>query len=56
MRYSAKEGVDRLIRVDYHGSKMEDHLALLRERGMSVPTPTPHPTIIIENEERAPLV
>ena len=33
---------------------MEDHLALLRERGMSVPTPTPHPTIIIENEERAP--
>jgi predicted RNase H-like HicB family nuclease len=33
---------------------MEDHLALLRERGMSVPTTTPHPTIVIENEERAP--
>lgn len=33
---------------------MEDHLALLRERGMNIPPPAPHPTIVIQDERRAP--
>jgi predicted RNase H-like HicB family nuclease len=33
---------------------MEEHLALLREQKLSVPPPSPHPSIIIENEQRAP--
>ena len=31
---------------------MEEHLALLRERAMGVPTPTPNPAIIIQDEQR----
>ena len=33
---------------------MEEHLALLREQKLSAPPPSPHPSIIIENEQRAP--
>jgi len=32
---------------------MEEHLALLRELGLSVPPPSPHPSIIIQNERHA---
>ncbi len=31
---------------------MEEHTALLRERGLSVPKPNPSPTITIRNERR----
>jgi predicted RNase H-like HicB family nuclease len=31
---------------------MEEHLALLRERAMGVPAPTPNPAIIIQDEQR----
>ncbi len=31
---------------------MEEHLALLRERAMSVPAPVPNPTVIIQDEQR----
>jgi predicted RNase H-like HicB family nuclease len=31
---------------------IEEHLALLRERALSVPRPTPHPAIIIQDEQR----
>jgi predicted RNase H-like HicB family nuclease len=31
-----------------HG--IEEHVALLKERGLSVPKPTPNPTIVIRNE------
>jgi predicted RNase H-like HicB family nuclease len=31
---------------------MEEHLALLRERGLSIPTPAPHPSVIIQDEQR----
>ncbi len=31
---------------------MEEHVALLRERGMTVPPPAPNPTITIQNEQR----
>jgi len=31
---------------------IEEHLALLRERAMSVPMPTPNPAIIIQDEQR----
>lgn len=29
---------------------MEEHIALLKERGLSVPKPNPNPTIVIQNE------
>jgi len=29
---------------------MEEHITLLEERGLPVPSPNPHPTIVIENE------
>ncbi len=32
---------------------MEEHVALLREQALSIPPPSLHPTIIIENEKRA---
>ncbi len=32
---------------------MEEHLALLRELALSAPPPSPHPSIIIQNEPRA---
>jgi len=35
---------------------MEEHLTLLRELGMHVPTPASHPTIIIQDEQRVPQV
>lgn len=31
---------------------MEEHIALLRERGLPVPEPNSNPTIVIQNEER----
>ena len=31
---------------------MEEHIALLRERGLPVPEPNSTPTIVIQNEER----
>ena len=31
---------------------MEEHLALLRERAMSVPAPASSPTVIIRDEQR----
>ena len=30
---------------------MEEHVALLKEKGLPVPTPNPHPTVTIENEK-----
>ena len=32
---------------------MEEHLALLRERAMSVPAPVSNPTVTIRDEQRA---
>ena len=31
---------------------MEEHIALLKERGLSVPKPNPNPTVTIKNERR----
>ena len=31
---------------------MEEHLALLKERGLPIPPPNPNPTIVIQNEKR----
>lgn len=31
---------------------MEEHIALLKERGLPVPKTNPNPTIIIQNEKR----
>jgi len=31
---------------------MIEHVALLVERGMAVPPPTPHPTVTVQNERR----
>ena len=31
---------------------MEEHVALLKERGLSVPKPNPNPTVIIRNERQ----
>jgi predicted RNase H-like HicB family nuclease len=31
---------------------IEEHLALLQEQALSVPLPTPNPTITIQNEQR----
>jgi len=35
---------------------MEEHVALLREQGLSVPEANPDPTIVIRNEERVEAV
>ena len=32
---------------------MEEHVALLREEALSVPSPSSHPTILIQNEQGA---
>jgi predicted RNase H-like HicB family nuclease len=32
---------------------MQEHVALLKERGLAVPPPNPDPTITIQNERRA---
>ncbi len=32
---------------------MEEHVALLRERGLPVPAPPPEPNIVIQNEKPA---
>lgn len=32
---------------------MEEHVALLKERGLTVPKPTPNPTVVIQNERQA---
>jgi predicted RNase H-like HicB family nuclease len=31
---------------------MEEHVALLREQGLSVPEPNPNPTVTVQNETR----
>ena len=31
---------------------MEEHLALLIEQGLPIPTPSPNPTVVIQNEKR----
>ena len=31
---------------------MEDHLAVLRERGLPIPPPNPNPTVVIQNEKQ----
>ena len=31
---------------------MEEHLVLLKENGLSIPTPSPNPTVVIQNEKR----
>ena len=31
---------------------MEEHMALLNEQGLLVPTPNPDPTVVIQNEQR----
>ena len=30
----------------------EEHIALLKERGLSVPKPNPNPTVVIQNERQ----
>ncbi len=30
---------------------MEEHVALLREQGLSVPAPNPNPTVVVQNEQ-----
>ena len=35
---------------------MEEHVALLREQELLVPTPNPDPTVVIHNEQRAAAV
>ncbi len=32
---------------------MQDHLETLREQGLPVPPPNPHPTVVTENERKA---
>lgn len=32
---------------------MEEHVALLREHSLPIPTPIPNPTVVIQNERRA---
>jgi predicted RNase H-like HicB family nuclease len=31
---------------------MEEHVALMRQRGLSVPKPNPNPTVVIQNERQ----
>ena len=31
---------------------MEEHLALLKEKGLPIPIPNPNPTVVIQNEKR----
>ncbi len=31
---------------------MEEHLELLREKGFPIPPHNPHPTVVIQNQER----
>jgi predicted RNase H-like HicB family nuclease len=31
---------------------MQEHIALLRERGLAIPKPNPSPTIVVQNERR----
>jgi len=31
---------------------MEEHVALLKERGLAIPKATPNPTVVIRNERR----
>ncbi len=32
---------------------MEEHLALLKDKGLPIPAPTPNPTVVIQDEKRA---
>ncbi len=31
---------------------MEEHLDILKDKGMPIPTPSPNPTVVIQNERR----
>ncbi len=31
---------------------MEEHLELLKEKGLPIPKKNPHPTVVIQNQER----
>lgn len=31
---------------------MEEHVALLKEQGLPVPTPNPRPTVVIQNDQK----
>jgi predicted RNase H-like HicB family nuclease len=31
---------------------MQEHLAVLREQNLPIPEPNPHPTILVQDEER----
>ena len=31
---------------------MEEHLTLLKEKGLPIPIPSPNPTVVIQNEKR----
>jgi predicted RNase H-like HicB family nuclease len=31
---------------------MEEHVALLKEKGLPIPIPSPNPTVVIQNEKR----
>jgi len=31
---------------------MNEHVALLREQGLTVPAPNPNPTVVVRNEQR----
>ena len=35
---------------------MEEHVALLKERGLTVPKTNPNPTVVIQNEKRLAVV
>lgn len=35
---------------------MKEHIALLKEQGLAVPSPNPNPKIIIQNEEKLVVV
>ena len=66
IRYYGKPGWDKLIRVDYHGSKevpvedclfkarwgMKEHVELLKEKNLTVPERNTDPKIVIQNERK----
>ncbi len=35
---------------------MEEHVTLLKEQGIAIPEPNPHPTVVVQNEERLEIV
>jgi len=47
-------GVDHSIEDCLYQARWgtEEHLALLIEKGLPIPTPRPNPTVVIQNEKR----